>query len=187
MGLIWSNLTLHQPNRADGTHVEFPKLPPGLSAQLEQGSRVLDAGLLVGEKLGLELTELADCLNEVCLAKHRGRGLFTDDHIPILLEGYTRIQKALRSAIDDQGRPVGSGGKRLESSSSIEWHGEGEMVTRVRRVRLIELLGWLDEFLHFLTFAQTHGLFMSNGDFIHPDSVDHKEQLTNSTDQDELA
>ena len=108
MGVIWSPLVLVQPNAVDGSKVEFPRLPSGVSRQIEEGTRVLDAGLFIGEKLGLELSELSACLNRVWLAPpHRGRGVFIDDDIPVLVEGYARIQAALRVAIDEQGRPLG--------------------------------------------------------------------------------
>ncbi|WP_434384370.1 hypothetical protein [Melittangium boletus] len=166
MGVIWSPLVLVQPNAVGGSKVEFPRLPSGVSRQIEEGTRVLDAGLFIGEKLGLELSELSACLNRVWLAPpHRGRGVFIDDDIPVLVEGYARIQAALRAAIDEQGRPLGPGGARLKAATGIEQYPDGGLVTCHRPFPLVDLLDALDVLLPFLRFAQEHMLFMTQGEW----------------------
>ena len=185
MGVIWTPLELIQSRRADGTEVDFPPLPAGIPKRIEEGSRTMGIGLLVGEKLGLELSELTDCLNAVWFAPtHFAKGLFLDEDMPVLVDGYTRIRDALREAIDDRGRPRGVGGARLRGSSSIEQYEDGGMVTRSRRVRLIDLLAALDVLVPFLRFAQERGLFMVDGEWPRP-NPDEDESLDEPLDDDE--
>ncbi|ATB29117.1 hypothetical protein [Melittangium boletus] len=169
MGVIWTPLTLIQPNLADGTEVEFPRLPPNIPRRIEQGTRTLSVGLLVGEKLGLDLSELTECLNTVWFGPPaEAKGMFLDDDAPILIEGFTRIRDALRAAIDEQGRPRGPGGALLKASPSIEQYSDGGMVTKSRRVLLLDLLKELDALLPFLRFAQEHMLFIVEGEWPRP-------------------
>ncbi|WP_434384373.1 hypothetical protein [Melittangium boletus] len=153
---------------------------------LEDGSRLLDAGLLVGEKLGLELAELTARLNEVWFTPvYEGKVLFLDEDFPILIEGFDRIRNALRESIDERGRPRGEGGERLRSSPSIEQYADGGLVTRGRRVRLVELLTGLDELVRFMAFARDHALIMSYGDLDAPGTVDEQgEGLPSIDDED---
>ena len=171
MGVIWTPLTLVQPDGVDGTKGVFPQLPPGIPLSIEKGSRSLGVGLLVGEKLGLDLTGLTECLNTVWFGPpEEAKGMIIDDDLPVLVDGFTRIRDALRAAIDDQGRPRGAGGALLKASSSIEHYPDGGMVTRSRRVPLIDLLSDLDALIPFLRFAQEHGLFVIDGDWPRSDS-----------------
>jgi hypothetical protein len=164
MGVIWSPLILRPQRRTDGSSLPFPPFPAGLSQQLDEGSRILDAGLLVGERLGLDLAVLSERLNEVWFTPlYQGKVLFLSEDFPTLIEGYSRVRNALREAIDERGRPRGSSGEKLKASPSIEQYPDGELVTRVRRVRLADLVVELEDLLRFMTFARDHGLSMSQG------------------------
>jgi hypothetical protein len=168
--MIWPPLILVQTYRANGTKPEFPPLPSGMRSRIEEGSRVLSSGLLVGESLGVDVSVLSERLKEVWFAPlHRGKGVFMDEDFPLLIEGFGRIRKVLHEAIDAQGCPRGPLGKRLLTSSSIDQQSSGVLITRLRRIRLLDLIGWLDELLTFLAFARDHDLVVSEGELSRPE------------------
>jgi hypothetical protein len=170
MGIIYLPLILSAPVRSDGTRRDIPPLPPGVSARIDEGSRILSEGLRMGEALGLDVSELTQRLREVESAPpQRGGGLFLEEDMALLHESYTRIHAGLREAITDAGLPRGEAGARLVAAPGIGQYSDGGLFSSFRGVPLADVLEWLEQLCRFLAFAQENQLLMRKGELPPPD------------------
>ena len=132
---------------------------------IENAGYVLNASILVGEMLEVEVDELLEIINEVTGPRE---GLewadavprvFTDDDLPVLASCLRPVVDRLQQALDINGRSNGPWGERLAASASVEvW--DGRLALKYRRVPVIEVLASLRCLVQMVAHAAKNELWL---------------------------
>lgn len=136
-----------------GGEASAAALPPGAPARLDRANVTLNHGLLVGELLGIPISQAQRIIDGVS-ARADTDPCFHVDEQQTLRVAYSAILRALEGAIEEDGTPAPNpAGQRLAASDLIMTAGDGSLVIEHRRVPLRALGQQLRALVELLSFA----------------------------------
>jgi hypothetical protein len=138
----------------------LPEPETGAPRRFEEAGKIFNGGLLAGELLGAPVSEALRIIEETFDLPDSVPHLYFEDELPVLAAVLSDVLERLRSAIDEEGRPVGPGGAVLARSPLFEPDTQGRMRIRSGRYRLDDLAGDLKRLREFLTYAIQHDVLV---------------------------
>ncbi len=164
---IATTLTFFDPSRVVAEQPNsWPMLPSRVPSRLKEIQGTFNHGLLLAEILDIDGSEVLTILNELFLVSQDFPGgenvpeLLNEDDLPILLSTFSQVTEILEAAVDEMGRPKGSGGAALEDSGYFTIEQGGSLVFKSRSIPLTELKTQLEALNSMIGYAIDHRLWL---------------------------